>query len=131
MPAHSLVVRQQRQAISDRKREQIIRMVVALGKTKAETAKFMGRPYSTVSTVVQAFLDKGKTSSSKKKGGAYRGSVVNEEHVQLIIGYVNDRPAATLNEINTFLVSRGGPSISQSHMSRILIDRCHLTLKRI
>ncbi|TKY89231.1 hypothetical protein EX895_001762 [Sporisorium graminicola] len=131
MPAQPIIRKKQRNAVADREREQIIRMVIVLGKTKAEVAKVMGRPYSTISTVVQAFLDHGTTTSKKKGGQVVQRSTISEEHIQTNIAYINDRPAATLHEINEHLIQHSGPSVPRSQMSRVLIDRCAITLKRI
>ncbi len=77
MPVDSLVqLRKQRQGIDNQEQQQIIWNVIALGKTKAEVACAHNRLYSTISTVVQTFLNTGRTTSIKKKGGAYRSSVL-------------------------------------------------------
>ena len=123
---------QRRRPVNDDDRHNIIWLVISLGKTKAEVAKLLDRPYSTISTIVQTFLDTGRTQSMKKNAGlARRRSLVTDEHIQTIILFLYERPAATLLEINDHLEAHGGPRVSQSYMSRLLIKRCHYTLKRL
>ncbi|GAC77671.1 hypothetical protein PANT_27c00064 [Moesziomyces antarcticus T-34] len=107
MPVETLArSRQRRQGIDDRERQQIIRNVIALGKTKAEVARAHNRSYSTISTVIQTFLNTGRTTSIKKKGGAFRGSAINKSHIRTICDFVAERPGATLVEINEHLASK-------------------------
>ncbi|SPO27783.1 uncharacterized protein UTRI_04188 [Ustilago trichophora] len=48
-----------------------------------------------------------------------------------MVTFVGEHQSATLNEIRDHLISTGGPAISATHLSRLLADRCHLTLKRL
>lgn len=75
----------------DVEHQQIIRAVVVMGKTKAKVAKYHNWPYSTISAIIQTFLNTGQTQSRKKTTAPSRNSSsVNEEHINIIVNFVNN-----------------------------------------
>lgn len=123
--------KQRRNQVPDSICNKIVDMVCFHGMRKAEVARRFEYPWTTVDTIVRKFQDTGKTKSQRKRGGALTGSKVKPEHLEMMVRYLEDHPAATLHEIRAHLMEHGSLELSISYLSKVLADRCHVTLRRL
>ncbi|SPO29057.1 uncharacterized protein UTRI_05631 [Ustilago trichophora] len=119
-----------RNVVPDSIRAKIVDFVLHKGETKAAVAKRLDYPWSTVDSIVRKYEDTGETCAQRKKGGAFRGSKINDEHLNVMLEYISDNPSATIDEIREHLQERTGLELSQTSTRTALRDRLHVTLKR-
>ncbi|SPO20915.1 uncharacterized protein UTRI_00392 [Ustilago trichophora] len=126
----NMPVTHKRNVVPDSIREKIVDFVLHKGQTKAEVAKRLDYPWSTVDSIIRKYEDTGDSSAQKKKGGAFRGHRAQQHHLDVMLRYVSQHPGATIEEIRRHLQQETGLELSITSVQNALHDRCHLTLKR-
>src|SRR5690349_13836115 len=79
-------------------RQKIISAIFDEGMTKAETAKRFGFPYSTVSSIVNAFEEDGRMEN--KPRGGNRRRVVEEVHLEWLMEKLRAHPDTTIANLH-------------------------------
>ncbi|SJX63641.1 related to transposase [Sporisorium reilianum f. sp. reilianum] len=118
-----------RNVVPDPIRKKIVEFVLHRGETKADVAKRFDYAWSTVDSIVRKYEETGESSAQRKKGGAFRGSKVNDEHLEVMLSYVADHPSTTVDEISRHLHEQTGLELSQTATRLALRDCLHITLK--
>ncbi|SPO19660.1 uncharacterized protein UTRI_10004 [Ustilago trichophora] len=123
MPRHRTITLEFRQKIVD---------AVLRGESLSGIAKRYEFPYSSVYGVWKRYEEVG-TIEAGQRGGQIRKSRLQDEHVEFLIGVLEERPGATLNELRDELNEHceGATDVPLQTISRALEDRARMTLKRL
>jgi transposase len=105
-------------ATPEQLRRAIVRAVRQRGLTYKQAAELLGVGEATVSRVLRLHRETGTVKPRPKGGGNY--SAIRGKVAQLLRSIVTSMPDATVAELTTALVGRGGIETSRSAVQRAL-----------